>query len=489
MTTAELIRRGARQHGSRTAILCGDERLTFTEVDELSNRIGNVLLARGLDRVGLLLDNGLYSIPVDFAVGKAGIARVPLNSRMAQPEQEQLLRTLDVRVLVHGASQAERAAALAGSLGVETIEIESALLTQARDASADDANVVVSPDDTLLLLYTSGTTGRLKAVRHTQGSYAAIVANVLANLGPPRRDDTMLHSAPLIHASGTFVLPFWLNGAASAVLPGFVPQDWLAAIPRWQVTHTNLVPTMLGALLQVPGIEEADLSSLRTVVYGASPMPRPVLERAIAMWGPIFVQYFGQTEAPVFIARLLPEDHDGERLLSCGQPSVDCEVRLDPETGEILVRAPFTATGYVGDDELTRETFGADGWVRTRDVGRFDAEGFLYLVDRTSDMIVTGGFNVYPREVEDALAAHAGVLECCVVGAPDEQWVEAVTAFVVATDGVTEAELIEHCRDLLSGYKVPKTVQFVDEIPKSPVGKLLRRALRDPLWVGRERPI
>jgi len=489
VTTAELIRRGARQHGARTAILCGDERLTFAEVDQLSNRIGNVLLARGLDRVGLLLDNGLHSIPVDFAVGKAGIARVPLNSRMAQPEQEQLLRTLDVRVLVHGVSQAKRAAALAASLGVETIEIESALLTQARDASADDANVDVAADDTLLLLYTSGTTGRLKAVRHTQGSYAAIVANVLANLGPPARDDVMLHSAPLIHASGTFVLPFWLNGAANAVLPGFVPQDWLAAIPRWRVTHTNLVPTMLGALLQVPGVEEADVSTLRTVVYGASPMPRPALERAMALWGRIFVQYFGQTEAPVFITRLLPEDHDGDRLLSCGQPSVDCEVRLDPETGEILVRAPFTAAGYVGDDELTRATFGADGWVRTRDVGRFDGEGFLYLVDRTSDMIVTGGFNVYPREVEDALAAHASVLECCVVGAPDEQWVEAVTAFVVSTGGVTEAELIEHCRTLLAGYKVPKSVQFVDEIPKSPVGKLLRRALRDPLWAGRDRPI
>ena len=217
-------------------------------------------------------------------------------------------------------------------------------------------------------------------------------------------------------------------------------------------------------------------------------MPRIALERAMAIWGRIFVQYFGQTEAPVFITRLLPEDHDGGRLLSCGQPSVDCEVRLDPETGEILVRAPFAAAGYVGDDELTLATFGPDGWVRTRDIGRFDAEGFLYLVDRTSDMIVTGGFNVYPREVEDALAAHPAVRECCVVGAPDEQWVEAVTAFVVSS-GVTEGELIEHCRTLLAGYKVPKTVQFVDEIPKSPVGKLLRRGLRDPLWVGRERPI
>jgi acyl-CoA synthetase (AMP-forming)/AMP-acid ligase II len=217
-------------------------------------------------------------------------------------------------------------------------------------------------------------------------------------------------------------------------------------------------------------------------------MPVALLERALARWGPIFIQYYGQTEAPLCIAVLRPEDHHGSRLLSCGQPAVEAEVRLDPETGEILVRAPFAAAGYVGDEELHRATFLQDGWVRTRDVGRFDAEGYLYLVDRTSDMIVTGGYNVYPREVENALALHAGVRECVVVGAPDEKWVEAVTAFVVA-DGVGEVELIEHCRGLLAGYKVPKSVRFVDEIPKSPVGKLLRRAVRDPLWEGHERPI
>jgi acyl-CoA synthetase (AMP-forming)/AMP-acid ligase II len=180
---------------------------------------------------------------------------------------------------------------------------------------------------------------------------------------------------------------------------------------------------------------------------------------------------------------LRPEDHVGDRLLSCGQPAVEAEVRLDTDTNEILVRAPFAAAGYHGDDELHRATFLADGWVRTRDVGRFDEDGFLYLVDRTSDMIVTGGYNVYPREVEDALASHPAVREVVVVGAPDEQWVEAVTAFVVA-DGVTAEELISHCRARLAPYKAPKTVRFVDEIPKSPVGKLLRRVLRDPLWAG-----
>jgi acyl-CoA synthetase (AMP-forming)/AMP-acid ligase II len=238
---------------------------------------------------------------------------------------------------------------------------------------------------------------------------------------------------------------------------------------------------MLGALLQTPGVEEADVSTLRTIVYGASPAPRALLERALALWGPRLVQYYGQTEAPLCISVLRPEDHEGERLGSCGQPAVDCELRLDPDSGEILVRAPFGAAGYLGDPELDAETFLPDGWIRTRDVGRLDEHGFLYLVDRTSDMIVTGGYNVYPREVEDALAAHPAVREGCVVGAPDERWVEAVTAFVVA-DGVGEDELIAFCRQRLAAYKAPKSVRFVDAIPKSPVGKLLRRALRDPLW-------
>jgi acyl-CoA synthetase (AMP-forming)/AMP-acid ligase II len=461
VTTAELIRRGARRFADRPAVLFGDEQLTYAQVDELSERLAHVLLARGAPRVGLLVENGLHSIPVDFACVKAGVARVPLNPRLSPSEHEEILRLADA----------------------EPLPLDEVLELAAR-APAGPVVADPAPDDDLLLLATSGTTGKLKLVRHTQATYAAIVANILANLVDPRPGDVMLHAASLIHASGTFVLPFWLRGGAAAVLPGFAPAGFLDAIERHGATHTNVVPTMLAALLREPARE---LPTLRTIVYGASPTPLPLLEQSLARFGPVLVQYYGQTEAPLCISVLTPEDHAGKLLSSCGFPAVDAEVRLDDETGEILVRAPFTAAGYHGDDELSAETFLPDGWVRTRDVGRFDERGYLYLVDRTSDMIVTGGYNVYPREVEDALAAHPAVREAVVVGAPDEQWVEAVTAFVVA-DGVDEQELITHCRTRLAAYKAPKAVHFVAEIPKSPVGKLLRRAVRDPLWEGHERP-
>ena len=484
MIAAELVRRGARQFSRDVAVIGPDVQYTFAEIDDLSNRVAAALALPKGSPVGLLIGNEPYAPAIGMACTKSGLVHVPLNTRLALPEHEAMLRLTDARTLVHSAAEAERARLLAERTGSDLVEAERDLLSA---PAAGVPRVELSPDDTLVLAFTSGTTGKLKAVRHTQRTYAAVAANILANLVDPRPGDVMLHAASLIHASGTFVLPFWVRGAASAVLPGFAPEQFLDAIPRWRATHTNLVPTMLAALLQTPGVEDVDVSTLRAIVYGASPMPTPLLERALELWGPRLIQYYGQTEAPLCIAVLRPEDHHGGRLLSCGQPAVDCEVRLD-ESGEILLRAPFAATGYVGDEELDRETFLPDGWVRTRDVGRFDDDGFLYLVDRTSDMIVSGGYNVYPREVEDALASHPAVREAVVVGAPDDTWIEVVTAFVVA-DGVEEAELVAHCRQRLAGYKVPKRVRFVAEVPKSPVGKLLRRAVRDPLWEGRVRPI
>ena len=504
MLTVELIRRGARYCAERRAVLFEDKALTFAAVDELSNRFAHVLARNGIGRGGrlaILANNSLYSVPVDFGCVKAGAARTPLNARLSMDEHEHMLRETGARVVIYDAELAERAEALAARvpgltmLGLGSTRCGRDLLVEAASAPASDPRTPAEPDDVILTIFTSGTTGRLKAAEHTQASYAAVSNNTSINLPDIQPDDVMLHAASLFHASGCFVLPYWIRGAATAVLARFEPSEFLQAIAKYRATSIHVVPTMLAILLAHPEIESADMSSIRSIVYGASPMPLPVIKRAIELWGPRFIQYYGQTEAPLFIARLDQQDHAGpeRRLLACGRPSIDCEIRLIDdkgndvpagEQGEIALRAPFAMKGYFSAPDLNAAMFVEGGWLRTRDVGRFDEDGYLYLVDRTSDMIITGGYNVYPREVEDALLAHPSVFECAVVGAPHEKWVESVTAFVVLRPGktVSEAELIEFTRERLATYKVPKAVRFIEQIPMSAVGKVLRRALRDPLW-------
>ena len=512
MLITELIRRGALYHRERIALLFGEREMTFGAVDSLANRIAQVLGGRlGLGQgspVCLLLDNDLVSMPTDFACMKAGLVRTPLNGRLSLDEQLAMIAKLGAGTLIYGPTQAERAAALKAALpdlavyGAGDAGVGPDLMELAEDACDADPRLEHRPDDVILALFTSGTTGTLKAVQHTHATYAAVVQNVLTNLIDPKPGEIMLHAASLIHASGCFVMPYWLRGGVAAILPGFTPASYLEAIERLRPQALNLVPTMLQMLFQTPGIDDADLSSVETIVYGASPMPRPVLERALVRWGPVFIQYYGQTEAPLAICCMSKEEHENAppaRLLSCGRPSPETEIRLvdedgedvpEGEAGEILLRAPFVMKGY-SDPVLTAQTLLPGGWLRTRDIGRFDAEGYLTLVDRTSDMIVTGGYNVYPREVEEVLAAHEAVAQVAVVGLPDDTWGEVVTAFAVLHAGASadEGALIAHAHAHLAGYKAPKAVRFVDAIPLSPVGKPLRRALRDPFWAGRERRI
>jgi acyl-CoA synthetase (AMP-forming)/AMP-acid ligase II len=509
----DLVRRGAQRYRDRTAVVVGGRELTFREVDSTSNRLANVLRGLGAGpgrRVGLLLNNDVWSVPVDFACLKAGVVRVPLNARLSLAEHVTMLAEADVDLLIYGGDLAERALALAeeldglplACLGPTQRAGDLDVAAESERASATDPLVPIAPDDVMLVLYTSGTTGTLKAAQHTQASYAAITANILANLISPGPDDVMLHAASLIHASGTFLLPYWLRGARSVVLPGFDPQSYVDMIDRHRVTAVNLVPTMLGMLFASGELDRADLSSLDSIIYGASPMPRPLLRQGIDRFGQRFVQYYGQTEAPLCQTVLSKADHaeGGELLGSCGHPAVDAELLLADEDGnpvapgeigEIRVRAPFTMAGYYNAPDLNRQTMTEDGWVRTRDMARADERGYLYLVDRASDMIVTGGYNVYPREVEDALLTHPAVAECAVVGAPDPTWVEAVTAFVAFRPGAVASvdELKQTVRARLAGYKAPKHVHIVDTIPKTSVGKILRRVLRDPLWTEQKRDI
>ena len=487
-TARDLIRRGTRQHGHRNAFHFGGQDVSVTVADRRSNRLAHALAAKGAGhhaRVAILLDNGLHSIPLDFACVKGGINRVPLNGRLSEDEHARMLENTGCEILVHGAEHAARAEALAARrAGLTLLSVDDLL---AMDVAETEPDVPVQPDDIILTLFTSGTTGTLKAAQHTQASYAAICRNLMLNLIDIRPGDVMMHAASLIHASGVFVIPYWLRGGTSVILPGFDPATYLADLKRHRATAINLVPTMLQMLLQQDAFQD-EYPDLRQLIYGASPMPRPVIEAAMAAWGrEKFWQYYGQTECPLCLAVLRPEDHDGDRLSACGQPAIDMAIRLideqgndvaEGEPGEIAVRGPSMMAGYHDAPDLNAEMFTSDGWLRTRDIGQFDADGFLHLRDRTSDMIVTGGYNVYPREVEDALMAHPAVSECAVIGLPDDKWVEAVTATVVLSDEVSDEELIAFVGERLAGYKKPRHILRIEAVPKTAIGKIDRKALR-----------
>jgi fatty-acyl-CoA synthase len=505
MTTTylDLINRGAKHHGDRTAIVFGDASMTFTEVDELSSQLAHALSALGAKRgasLALLMNNCLYSVPMDFACVKAGINRVPINARLSLPEHVRMLKDTGCATVVFAPDLIERATALkeqipglvAHGLGI-AIHGGVDLLDEASRQSQKCPQVGIQPTDFVVTLFTSGTTGTLKAAQHTQASYAAACRNIMQNFIDIKPDDSMLHAASLIHASGVFVLPFWMRGARTVIMPGFDPLAYLQVIEQEQITSINMVPTMMQMLLEHSAFDSDSLSSLRHIIYGASPMPRPVIEKAISLLGQHrFWQYFGQTEFPLAIAALRPEDHVPGLLGACGRPSMDVEIRLVDGNGkdvpggmegEVVVRGPSMMAGYYNAPALNQEMFQEGGWLRTRDVGVFDERGFLHLKDRTSDMIITGGYNVYPREIEDILLGHPAIAECAVVGLKDPKWVEAVTALVVLKEGfdASEGDLINFVSEQVASYKKPQKVLFVPSIPKTLIGKINRRLIREEL--------
>jgi acyl-CoA synthetase (AMP-forming)/AMP-acid ligase II len=345
-------------------------------------------------------------------------------------------------------------------------------------------------------MYTSGTTGEPKGAMHTHATRLAVTANLLLEMPPAAATDRLLHVAPLTHGSGMFVLPYFVRGACSVILPRFDAEQALATMEEQEITCVKIVPTILRNLLAAPSIGRRRFRALRSLIYGASPMPLEWLLEGHGRFGNVFTQLYGQVEAPMTITVLRREDHERaiatpdsrEILRSAGRPWWTVQVRVvdtdgrdvdHGEVGEVIVRGPHVMRGYWNQPEATAETI-RDGWVHTRDLGRFDERRYLYLVDRTSDMIITGGYNVYPREVEDVLMTHSGVAEVAVLGVPDDVWGESVRAFVVTRDGVSVSleELDQLCRSKLAGFKKPRSYEFIGEIPKNANGKPLRRALR-----------
>lgn len=512
----ELIDRASRRYASATAIVDGARTLSFHAVNRRTNQLAHALLRLTREpgaRVALLLPNCLEYVECDLAISKAGLVRVPINQRLKQREREYLIADSGAETVIFDSDVTESAFAAAEASGqVRNLVAVGRPVTGAlyyedliTGASARLPDVVHPPERANYMLYTSGTTGRPKgAVSTNRGRLLATVTMLNEEL-EVRPGDAMLHVASMAHGGGAKTLPYFLRGARNITLRSWEPETFLRTVHEHRVTGSFMVPTMINELVEhAAAAPKWSTESLRTVTYGGAPIGRRQLEAALDTFGGVFVQVYGSCESPHPVLLLDRGDHieavrSGERLGSAGQETMLNRVRLvhegkdvtEPgEQGEMLVRGPAVMSGYWNNPEATAEVF-EDGWYRTGDVAHRDGDGFFYIVDRARELIISGGFNVYPAEVEAAILTHPAVAEVAVFGVPDEKWGEAVKAVVVAEKGaaITAEDVTDHCGRLLAGYKKPRSVDVMAELPKGPTGKIVKRELRDRYWAGRERNI
>ncbi|MFD5299013.1 class I adenylate-forming enzyme family protein [Streptomyces mutabilis] len=490
---------GARRlHAERTALRYADRHLTYGELDDAVRRFASALLSSGLrpgDRVAVFAKNCPEYVITMYGAFAAGMVIVPVNAKLAGPELAVILEDSETRLLVHDAASAALVEAAAGP-DLATLRIGPAFDRFLAVGDPDQQVADLDEDTVAWLFYTSGTTGRPKGAMLTHRNLTAMMWLELANVCDYRAEDVALHVTPLSHGGGLYLLGAVARGATNLVYSGssFVPGEVLQLIEREGVTVIAfLAPTMIVMLLDADAESAADTSSLRRAVYGGAPMHLDHARRMVDRFGAVFVQIYGQGESPMTITYLdLAEGPvDDDRLISAGVPHPGVEVAvLDADdrpvavggTGEICVRGDTVMRGYLGNPEATAAAL-RNGWLHTGDVGRFDEHGRLTLLDRSKDVIISGGTNIYPREVEDALLLHPGVRQVVVFGEPDEVWGESVTAAVVreAVADVSADELIDWCRTRIAGFKKPKRVVFVDELPRNAYGKVLRREVRDRL--------
>jgi long-chain acyl-CoA synthetase len=488
LRVADVVREHARRRPDHPAVRQGARELTYAELDERSSRLAQALRTSGVgpgDRVAYLDRTQPEIVELLFATSKLGAVTVPLNWRLAAPELEAVLGDARPRVVIAGHAYADVVAEHEPI--VVGVDYESRLA--AHDVRDPEARA--ESGDVVLQLYTSGTTGVPKGVLTTHRNLAAA-----AETSPHWEfdaDSVSMTPLPMFHIGGIgwAFLGLW-NGATTVLVGDFDAEAVLGVLEGERVTNAVLVPTMLQRLTAVPGATDRDFTALRAIAYGASPITTPVLKDALRTFRCSFYGIYGLTESTGGVVQLDPADHASERLLrSAGRPLPWVDLRIvDPatgeelgagQTGEVSLRAPNVTPGYFERPEETAAALTPDGWLRTGDGGYVDADGYLFLTDRIKDMIVSGGENVYPIEVEDALARHPDVAEAAVIGIPDERWGETVKAFVVLRPGRRPApdELAAFAREHLAGYKLPRSFEFVDELPRTASGKVLKRALRE----------
>lgn len=553
MNLGTYLTRSARYWPDGTALVCGDLSWTYAQLDTRTNRLASALLARGLrpgDAVASLAWNRGELVEVEFALYKAGLPRAPVNARLGRGEIEHILRYAPVRVLVFDAAHREDALAAVAAAGTGCLPVllddagtaagtavktadgtaagtgagegpgagsghrasagsgEGVLTYRALVAEGAGSTVEVdtAEDTPCVLNFTSGSTGALKAAVQTVGNRLANMRKqLMSDESRPRPETRYLACGPITHATGMGLLAGVFGGSTTHVLPTWSAEAFLETVERERITATFLVPAMLNMVLAHPGAGDRDLSSLTSVRVGGAPISPQRLRDAVRFFGPVVAQGYGLGETTSVVAGLSSgeiaraAEEDPELLQSCGRAMYDTEIRVVDDAGraaeprvvgEVIVRGADCVREYWREPELSAETF-RDGWVHTGDLAWMREDGYLFLVDRKKDMIISGGFNIYCTEVEAALYEHPAVQEVCVIGVPDETWGEAVKAVVVPRAGsaLTAGDVTAFCAERLDRLKKPRSVDFVAELPHNRNGKLDRRAVREPFWADAARRV
>jgi long-chain acyl-CoA synthetase len=514
MLLRDVLSHAVKLHGEKVAIIDGDIRYTYRQASERIHRLASGLLGLGLqpgDNIAILANNSHRYFETYFVADIAGMPLAPLNIRLAAHELEFILNDGDIKALILGPEYID----LYNQFKAGTPGLQHVILTEG-DAPAGMASYesLVSnsaplarsvrewnEEDMIDLCYTGGTTGLPKGVMLSQRNVVSNAQHAYQTM-KFGENDVWLHVAPMFHLADAWACyTLTMAGGSHVFIPGFAPVATLSAIQQYRVTKTILVPTMINFLINFPELKNYDTSSLDTMLFGASPMAVDRIQAAVKAFGPILCQAYGMTETAPLLTSMSRgwttfdgSEQDNRRLASCGRQVAGVTVRVvDEQTGEdvkpgqvgeIVARGPNVMLGYWKREQETADAL-RGGYMHTGDLATVDKDNFVYIVDRSKDMIISGGENVYSTEVENALYEHPDVLEVAVIGIPDERWGEAVLAIVVPRPNTspTESALLEHCRSLIAGYKCPKQIVFQDDpLPKSGPGKILKTELRKPYW-------
>jgi len=509
-TMGDIARVHGREKPGDTAFICEDRTLSYGAFDAHTNQVAQGLLSEGLglqDRIAHLGKNSEYYFEMLLGAAKAGLVMVSVNWRLAAPEIAYILKDCQAKIIFVG----PEFAGLVDEIKQDLPDLKRIIVINEFEAwrgqqSENDPKIDVKPEHVAVQLYTSGTTGRPKGAQITHGNLNALRE---AQDEPPvwnrwTEQDVSLVAMPNFHIGGTgWGLSGLYPGALNVVMPEFDPGRVLDFIQQYRISKIFLVPAAMQIIVNDPRARETDFSCMSYILYGASPIPLDLLRECMAVFGCGFVQMYGMTETTGTVVALPPEDHDPDgnpKMRSAGKPLPGVEIAIRDgdgkevpvgEVGEICIRCGANMAGYWNLADATASTIGDDGWLRSGDAGYVDQDGYVYIHDRVKDMIISGGENIYPAEVESAIYGHDAVADVAVIGVPDDKWGEAVKACVVLKDGAEACaeDIIGFARTRIAGFKCPKSVDFIAALPRNPSGKILRRELRAPYWEGRERSV